>query len=778
MPSVIAPRPASRLRPALAAAALLAASLGITPASARSQQNTTAPDSARANAGIRGAARPSNGGNARERRLTPDGRYELLAIPTTGPIRLDGALDEPVWRSAPPATDFVQSEPREGQPATEQTEAWVAFDRDNLYIAAFLHDTDADAAIVNDIRKDFREDDQDDFEVILDTFRDRRNGYVFITNPAGGRVDRQIANEGREINASWDAIWDVRTQRRADGWTVEMRIPFRTLRFVPGDGQSWGINFSRRIRRRNEVTFWSPVPRSFNLMRLSLGGDLAGLSLGAAGRDVRVKPYVLGNTVREVGVATMDRAVDAGLDMKLAVTRGLTLDATVRPDFAQVEADEQQVNLTQFAQFFPEKREAFLENSGIFYVGDAARNNRVFTPATPDEDNLLFFSRRIGIRDDRRPVPIDAGARLTGMAGGFAIGILNMQVRGDDVTDANNYSVLRVRRNLWRGSDLGVLYMQRQSTANHGDYNRVAGVDANFRFLGKLDWNSYLVATRTPGRSGGQYAARTSLNWEGNFFHGKGGVMTLGEGFENDLGFYRRVGVKKWFLDTGIRPRPEALRRRGIRELHPHVVWDLFTDQGNRMVQKRLHSGQTFFFENGAVVELSVNPNFNDLAAPLRLSPKADPLPAGAYGWTDWQLLANTDQSRPLSLSSRWTVGGLYNGTQRTVNATLTWRPTYRVRVSSGLQRTAASLDLPDGRFVSAFWTTRANYSFSPNMFIDALTQYDPTSRQLNANIRFNLIHHPLSDLFIVYNDQRFLTPDAPIAGRAVIVKFTQMLAF
>ena len=705
-------------------------------------------------------------------------RREVVASRVAGPIRLDGVLDEATWKKAVATSGFVQSEPREGQPASEPTDVSVAFDADNLYIAAFLHDAAPEREIVNDIRKDFREDDQDTFEVILDTFGDRRNGYVFITNPAGGRVDRQIANEGREINSSWDAIWDVRTSRRDDGWTVEMRIPFRTLRFEPGAAQAWGINFARRIRYRNEITFWAPVPRAFNLMRLSLAGDLVGLEVGAAGRDLRVKPFALANTVRDIGGAAYTHKFDAGLDVKLAVTRGLTLDATIRPDFAQVEADEQQVNLTQFVQFFPEKREAFLENSGIFYVGDAARNNRVFVPATPDDDNLLFFSRRIGIRDDRQPLLIDGGARLTGVAGGFGIGLINMHVQGDGTTDANNYSVLRLRRNVALGSDIGVLFMQRQSTENGGDYNRVAGVDANIRFFRRLDWNSYVVGTRTPGRSEGQYSARTSLNWEGNFFHGKGGVMSLGENFNNDLGFYRRVGVKKYFTDIGFRPRPEALRKLGIRELHPHIVWDYFTDQQNHLVQKRLHSGQTFFFESGAVVELSYNPAFNRLEQPLRLSPRADALPAGGYGWNEWGILANTDQSRKLSLSTRFAWGELYNGTQRTINTTLTVRPSYKFRVSAGLQRTAAALDLPNGKFVNSFVTTRANYSFSPRMFIDALSQYDPSTKQLNANVRFNLLHHPLSDLFIVYNDQRFLTPDAPVAGRSVTVKFTQMLAF
>ncbi len=706
-------------------------------------------------------------------------KRELKATRSATPVKIDGVLDDAVWKNATPATGFVQSEPREGQPATEQTEVYVAYDDNNLYIAAYLHDAEVGRAIVADIRKDFNEANQDDFEVILDTFHDRRNGYVFITNPAGGRVDRQVANEGREVNSSWDAIWEVRTQTLQDGWTVEMRIPFRTLRFQPG-AHDWGINFSRRIRRKNEVSFWSPVPRAFNLTRLSMAGDLTDIAPneGAAGRDIRVKPFVVGNTVRGLGGSAFDNQFDAGIDLKMSVARGLTLDVTARPDFAQAEADEQQVNLTQFAQFFPEKREFFLENSGIFYVGDAARNNRVFVPATPDEDNLLFFSRRIGIRSDRQPVPIDGGVRLTGQVNGLGIGLINMQVRGDSLSSANNYSVLRLRKNVLRNSDIGVLFMQRQSTENNNDYNRVAGIDANVRFFNKLDWNSYFVGTRSPEKSEGQYAGRTSLNWEGNFFHGKGGLMSLGDGYSNDLGFFRRTGIKKWFLDTGLRPRPEWGRRHGIRELHPHVVWDYYTDQNNNIVQKRLHTGQSFFFENGAVFELSYNPTANLLTRPLRLSPQADALPAGSYSWQEWGTLFNTDQSRRLSFSTRFAWGELYNGTQKTVNASVTMRASYQFRVTTGVQRTDASLDLANGEFVNSVWTTRANYSFSPNMFIDGLSQYDPTSKQLNMNVRFNIIHHPLSDLFIVYNDQRFLTADSPIAGRSLAVKFTQMMAF
>ncbi len=732
---------------------------------------------------------------ARVRHRSADNRLELRAVPAGGPIRIDGVLDEPVWTSADPASGFVQSEPLGGQPASEPTDAWVAFDDDNLYIAAYLHDSEARALVVNDIRKDFKEDEQDDFEVLLDTFGDRRNGYVFSTNVEGARHDRQVSLEGREVNQSWDAVWEVRTRRVADGWIAEMRIPFRALRFDPHGTAAWGINFSRHIRRKNEVDFWSPVPRAYNLNRVSLAGTLAGLQTGSAGRDLRVKPYVAATSVRNLGTTgrpnpTFARSADVGVDLKAAITPGLTLDVTVNPDFGQAEADEQQVNLTQFSQFFPEKREFFLENSGIFYVGDAARNNRVNPTPTPDEDNLLFFSRRIGLSGSGLQVPIDGGIRMTGkLSESSRLGLLSIQERGDDATPRANSSVFRFRQNLGRvGNDVGVFLLQRTNLSGadtgsqrlrDGYLNRVYGVDNNVRLFGNLDWNSYLVKSEAPGITTGDYAWRTTMNWEGNFFHGKGGVMQLGPGFQNDLGFYRRIDVRKYLLDTGIRPRSAWLRAHGVRELHPHVGWDYQEDLDGRIVSKKLHTGQSLFFNNGAVFEFAANPSFNRLDAPFFPNRKmAAPLAAGGYGWNEWSLYMITDQSQAVSSSVRYLWGGLYNGTQRTINGSMTLRANYKLRATFGVQRTAATLTQPNLAFVNNLLTARVNYSFTTNMFVDALSQYDETTKQFNANVRFNIIHHPLSDLFIVYNDQRILTPERPVPGRAVIVKFTQMLAF
>lgn len=708
---------------------------------------------------------------------SPDGRLQVTAVRATAPVRLDGSLDDEVWSRADAVGGFVQSEPQDGQPATERTEVRLAFDDATLYIAASCFHSDPAGIVVNDIRKDFRVGDQDSFEVIIDTFLDRRNGYLFATNPEGARSDQQVANEGRENNLSWDAVWSVRTRRTADGWTAEIAIPFKSLRFEPERSAIWGINFSRRIRRKNEVDFWAPVPRAYNLSRVSLAGNLVGLPALSPGRNLRVKPYALASSVRPVG-GTFDTDPQVGLDVKYGVTAALTLDATVNPDFAQAEADEQQVNLSQFSQFFPEKRDFFLENSGIFYMGDAARNNRVNPTPTPDEDLLLFFSRRIGLTPDGRPIPIAAGGRLTGQAAGLSVGLLNVQTRQSGAVDPQNYSVARIRRNFGRANDVGALFMQRTNTRRAGDDNRVLGIDWNLRLFGNLDWSSYAVRTATPGRASGQYAWRSSANWEGNFFHGKAGVMAVGGGFQSDLSFYRRTATRKWFVDTGIRPRPRALQRRGIREMHPHIVWNYYTDLDGRMTGKRLHSGYTFFFNNGGYTELSVNPEFQSITGPLRLSRRVGPVPVGDYGWTEWQLRYNTDPSRRLSAAVTLITGGLWSGDQKTANVTLTARPTYKLRVSLGLQHTDAVLEQPRASFTTNLWTLRANYSFSTQMFVDSLVQYLGDRDQLNANIRFNLIHRPLSDIYVVWNEQRFSTPEAPTPGRGFIVKYTHMLAF
>jgi hypothetical protein len=710
---------------------------------------------------------------------SPDGRRTVGAVESRAPIVLDGRLDEDAWLAATPASDFVQAEPREGQPATERTDVRILFDRDALYIGVICHDTDPAGIIVNDIRKDFVAGEQDTFEVILDTFADRRNGFVFAINAAGAKSDTQIANEGRDVNPSWDAVWTVVTKRDADGWSAEIRIPFKTLRFERGDDRIWGVNFSRRIRRKNEIDYWSPVPRVYNLYRAGLAGTLTGLSDASQGRNLRIKPWIAADSTRPVGGDSFDGGAHAGLDLKYGVTPSLTLDVTAKPDFAQAEADEQQVNLTQFSLYYPEKREFFLENTGTFYFGDIPRESRLGNNrfSAPEEEMLLFFSRRIGLTSLGQAIPIDAGARLTGRAGGYGIGLMTIQTDPDGAAPGDNYTVLRARRDVLKTSDVGAIFLSRQSTSS-GDYNRVYGADANFRFRRALSINGFLAKSETPGVAGGQMSGKGSIVWNDNFVHTQYSLLSVGDNFRDDIGFVKRTGIRKHFVDFGLRPRPQALRKYGIRELHPHTRYNIYTDQSNVKLTHTNHIAMSVFFENGAILEYAWNPRFERIVTPFRIRPDQS-FQAGQYGWNEYQLLVETNHSKLASLSLDLTIGGFWNGTQRSTKLGVVVRPSYHLSFDLALQRNDIDLPFPMHAFVTNLVTSRIGYAFSTRRFLDTLLQYNTDLKQLSANVRFDLIHRPLSDLFIVYNEQRLTDQPTPVnTGRGLIVKYTHMLAF
>jgi hypothetical protein len=712
--------------------------------------------------------------------LGADGRRTVTAVETHGSITLDGALDEDAWRLAEPATDFVQAEPHEGQPASEPTDVRLVFDRDALFIGVDCRDETDARTIINDIRKDFPAGDQDTFEVILDTFGDRRNGFVFVTNAVGAKSDTQIANEGRDVNTSWDAVWTVAARRSEHGWSAEMRIPFKTLRFERGAGHLWGINFSRRIRRKNEVDYWSAVPRVYNLYRSSLAGSLTGLPDASQGRNLRLKPWVASDSTRSVGGASFDNSGQIGLDAKYGVTPSLTLDVTVKPDFAQAEADEQQVNLTQFSLYFPEKREFFLENSGMFYFGDIPRESRVggFRFTAPEEEVLLFFSRRIGLTDTGEQIPIVAGGRLTGRVGAYGVGAMTIQTERQGTRAGDNYTVLRGRRDILRNSDVGAIFLSRQSSGASSDRNQVAGVDANFRFMKALSINGFLTRSFTPGVTGGQMAGKGSAAWNDNFVHAQYSFLTVGEHFRDDIGFIKRTGIRKHFADFGVRQRPEWLRKWGIRESHPHTRYNIYTDQSGTKVSHTNHVAEAIFFERGGVLEVQWNPRFERIATPFKIRPDQSFAP-GNYSWNEFAAELETDHSRLISGSTIVTLGGFWNGTQRTVKAGVIVRPTYHLTFDVAMQRNDIRLPVPMHDFVTNLVSSRVGLAFNTRTFLDTLLQYNTDLKQVSANVRFDLIHRPLSDLFVVYNEQQLTSPPSPVnPGRGLIVKYTHMLAF
>ena len=708
---------------------------------------------------------------------SPDGRKQMIAVQATSPVTIDGALDEEVWQRATPATDFIQADPLEGQPASEHTEVRVAYDADNLYIGATMHDTNPNGIVVNELRKDFTGRDQDTFDVLLDTFSDRRNGFVFTTNSEGAKADTQMANEGRDVNPNWDGVWWVQSRRTADGWTAEFRIPFKTLRFEAGDGKDWGINFARRVRRKTEISYWSPVSRAYTIYRASAEGDLKGLPAVRQGRNLRIKPFLAAGAVRAVGEDGFDNDFSAGVDFKAGITPSLTFDATINPDFAQAEADEQQVNLTQFSLFFPEKREFFLENAGIFYIGDIPRNKRMssrFSP--PEEDVLLFFSRRIGLTDSGEQLPLYGGARLTGRVGATGVGFMTMQSEEYDGRPGNNYTVARVRGDIFKSSDIGAIFLSRQPSGSSADFNRVAGVDANFRFFKSFSINSFAARSDTPGETRNQDAGKVAIGWEDSLKRLGASIMKIGDGFKDDMGFVRRVGVTRQFYDVAFLPQPESLRKRGIRQLQPHARAFIYDDPNGDLVSRSIHIAHQTTWNNGSYMEYAFEPRVEAIGKPFTISPGVT-IPAGRYDWYQHVLLFEGDHSKPLSGSIRYTFGGFWSGSQKNTQLSVLYRPSYRMVFDLGLQVTNISLQQPVAGFTTTLANLRVGYSFSTNMFLDTLLQYRNDVKQFSANVRFNLIHRPLSDFFIVYNESQF-TDVTQNTGRGLVVKYTQMFSF
>src|SRR5215217_5320424 len=398
----------------------------------------------------------------------------------TEPIKIDGRLDEPAWTETAIAADFRQQEPNEGTPASEKTEVRVLFDEKNLYVG--IHAFDSEPARINsrELVRDASFSNDDKVEILLDTYHDRRNAYRFTVNPLGTQQDALITDEGRDINLSWDAPWVSAARIDQTGWIVEIAIPLTTLRFKEG-ASTWGLNFARIVRRKNEENLWTSWQRSFGLERVSQAGELVGVGEIKRRRLYEIKPYVTGGWregVPQIGSPGFDTGIQgkAGLEVaKIGITPSLTSEFTANPDFGQAEVDTQIVNLTRFSVFFPEKRDFFLENAGIFLFGRA-------------EANQLFFTRRIGLTEFGAPVPIDYGAKITGKVGRYNVGFLQVQTRslGDSASPFHvpraQFTVARVKRDIFERSTIGVIFVNRQgAVSGQGtQYNRGAGIDAEF----------------------------------------------------------------------------------------------------------------------------------------------------------------------------------------------------------------------------------------------------------------------------------------------------------
>jgi len=716
---------------------------------------------------------------------------KLVATRASGPITIDGSLDEPAWRDAPVATGFLQHEPHEGQPATFDTDVRVLYDDRALYFGVFAHDDAPDAIIVSDLKKDFNTAASDAFLVVVDTFSDHRNGFEFATNPAGAKWDAQMSNEGRESNTSWDGIWEVRTRITPNGWYAEIRIPFRTLTFTVQDPQTWGINFERRLRRLNEDSFWAPLPRIYTLHQVSLAGSLDGLRQLRPGRQLRVKPFAAASS-STVGTQASNNNVDAGLDVKYAITAGLTLDATVNTDFSQVEADEQQVNLTRFSILFPEKREFFLENSGIFQFGLPSTGTAAVggaSPAASGRQNLppdlkLFFSRQIGLSDAGAAIPIVVGSRVTGRAGRYSVGALNIQQRAQSPVPATNFTAVRLDRAVLANSDIGVMLLNKDA-GDAGDaggdaYNRVAGVDANFRF-GQLSMGAYGVKAMVPQSAvpgdGEDFSTRANVNYTSRSWIVRAAYEAIGRRFRDELGFVPRTGVNHTANYVRRNYRPAWASQIGIREIGPHYHFDQFERRDGTGTESRYFDWHVVLMMNdGGFFETGVNRNREGNVTPFTLnSARGVKVQPGTYDFDESFALYRSNNSAGFSYEARYSNGGFYDGHRRGYSVAPTLRLNEHFNASVSLQ--IDDISLPVASYVSKLVATRVNYSLNTRVFLNALLQYNTDTRQWSSNVRFNVIHRPLSDVFFVYNERR-LDTTGELVDRSVIAKLTWLMAF
>ena len=705
---------------------------------------------------------------------TPDVDAVRLPAGEAPVLRVDGLLDETAWRDAPMASGFRQQEPFEGEPATEITEVRVLFDDATLYIGVLARDSSPDEVIARILQRDklmevgfqatpeFTSDDA--LVIVLDPFHDHRNAVVFGTNPNGAEFDALITDEGREFNVDWRGVWEVAARRTPEGWSAEFAIPFRSLRFPEASDEPWGFNVYRTIRRKNEEVLWSSWSRSNEgFTRVSRAGHIHGLNdLPRAGLNVELKPYVLGGTVGELDSfdrLDTDAEIEIGLDAKYEVRPGLVLDATINTDFAQVEVDDQQVNLTRFSLFFPEKRDFFLENAGIFEMGQRG----MFGAPPPF---LMFFSRRIGISEDG-PIPVIGGLRLTGRAGNQTVGFINVVTNAKFDEPHTNHAIARVKRDIGESSYLGAMVTDRRSTDG---WNSTGGLDWSLWPTSTLNVQGFAAGTATSGGGGEGAAYRLGIDYQTDFLGITAGHVGIGPEATADLGFITRTDIQQSDFTLRLTPRPRVL---GLRRLEFQSSINLVTHFSGGLQDWQSALFMSPEWNTGDRLGVGIFRGFNRIDEAFDIGEgvtvPADDYDAHQVGW-----FANTSRNRPIMLSSMAFLQNFFGGRIDTIANDVTARPNANLELTVGFTRNR--VDVPAGAFTADLARLRVGYAFSTKLVANALVQYNKRNEALSVSVRINFIHTPGSDLFIVFNEERGSAASIwDVNTRAAVVKLTYL---
>lgn len=723
-----------------------------------------------------------------------DGRATVRAVRLESPLMLDGILNESLYATVAPLGDFVQQAPDEGAPATVATDAWIFYDDQSIYVAARLWETVPESQwIANEMQRDsFQLINNDGFIVVLDTFYDRRNGFEFRVNPIGGFSDRQITDEGNP-NPDWNPVWDVRTGRFDEGWTVEMAIPFKSLRFRPGRSQLWGVQLGRDIRASFEEAYLTAVPISAGpgQFRVSAAATLTGLEVPEGNRTFEIKPYVIGSLATDrtaVPPVANDGDGDFGVDLKYGLTENLTADFTYNTDFAQVEVDEQQVNLTRFSLFFPEKREFFLEGQGIFDFGSApgfggivsTRGSATAAPGVfgAGDAPTVFFSRRIGL-DDGQTVPILGGGRLTGKVGDFSVGAVNIQTDAAAETDARstNFSVLRVKRDILRRSRVGAIFTNRSVSASGDGSNQAYGLDGAFSFYDDVNIYGYYARTETPGLQGKNDSYQAAFSYEGDLYGLQVEHLLVGEHFNPEVGFVRRDDFRRSFAYAQFSPRPRDIA--AIRQFTWGASLDYIENGAGQLESRIARASFRTDLENSDSLNVDVQRDYEFLSEPFQIATNVA-IPVGGYEFQDYMVSYRMGPQRRLAGSVSFQRGAFFDGTITAVGYSrgrIELTREFSLEPGVSVNR----ITLPQGRFTAKVAIMRLTYTFTPRMFVGGLFQYNSTGDVLSTNVRMRWEYRPGSELFVVYNDQRDTETGRGyprLENRAFVVKLTRQFRF
>ncbi|MEZ4698599.1 MAG: DUF5916 domain-containing protein [Rhodothermales bacterium] len=682
--------------------------------------------------------------------------FEIWAVFIDDAPKVDGYVDDPVWATIEPITDFIQIWPDEGAPATERTEAKIAYDRDNLYFAFKFYDANPELIRAKNLERGGRNDRDDHAYIALDTYLDKRNAYLFEMNALGTQDDATITDEALTIDSfSWDAVFWSETVIDDEGWSMEVSIPFRQLRFPKGEVVDMGLMLSRMINRKNERSMWPPIGLDYGssftaLAAVSQYATLKGLKNIRRGKNIEIKPYVITGAQKiRPDLASSDTenefTKDLGVDLKYGVTSNLTIDLSVNTDFAQVEADNVQLNLTRFSLFFPEKREFFLERSGLFEHGNA-------------RSTQTFFSRRIGLTDQ-----ILAGARMTGQVGRFSVGLLNIET-GDKMRDllssgsANN-SVARIRTNVSARGSVGTIFTNLQQG---GEYNRALGFDADYRFWSSSAFTAWYTAVRDSDPVRDDAAGHIGLRLL-NDRAGVGASFTsVGKNYAPALGFVRRRDMRDYNVNAQFTPIVKMDALPMIRRFSFVTAGTYIEGQDGDKQSTEIVARIRADFNRRDLVQVTYSRQFERLTDPFSIRSNAT-IPVGDYSFGEVSVVGQTDSSRRLFLTAGASTGQFFNGNRTDVQADVGFRQSQHLSIEAGVDYSIIDLPVANGNFSATTVSTSLLGAVNRKLFAKALIQYDNFSRDVQANIRVDWIHTPGSDLFLVFNTAYHFTDDNDI---------------